>query len=154
AAIEAGAELREGFVVEEFVTEGDQIVGIRGRDRRSGSMVTERATMTVGADGRNSSLARTIQAPMYAYAPAVTGWYFSYWRGGPDRGLELPTLAKRFLYTYPTSDGLLSMFIGWALWEMPAVRADVEGQFLAAVDMVPDLAERVRNGRREERFYG
>jgi flavin-dependent dehydrogenase len=154
AAIEAGAELREGFAVEEYLMEGDRVLGIRGRDRRSGSLVTERATMTVGADGRNSSLARTVQAPMYAVTPPVTGWYFSYWSGVPGRGLEIFSRNRRILFVFPTNDGLLGLFIGWALSEMPAVRADVEGQFLAAVDTVPDLAERVRNGRREERFYG
>jgi flavin-dependent dehydrogenase len=34
------------------------------------------------------------------------------------------------------------------------VRADVEGQFMTLLDGVPELAERVRGGRREERFYG
>ena len=32
-AVAAGVELRQGFVVEEYVGEGDRIVGIRGRDR-------------------------------------------------------------------------------------------------------------------------
>jgi 2-polyprenyl-6-methoxyphenol hydroxylase-like FAD-dependent oxidoreductase len=34
------------------------------------------------------------------------------------------------------------------------LRADIEGNFLKTVDLVPELAERVRNGRREERFVG
>jgi 2-polyprenyl-6-methoxyphenol hydroxylase-like FAD-dependent oxidoreductase len=36
----------------------------------------------------------------------------------------------------------------------PAVRADVQGQFMAVIDQFPEFAERVRAGRREERFYG
>ena len=34
------------------------------------------------------------------------------------------------------------------------MRADIEGQFLAVLDQVPALAERVRSGRREERWRG
>ena len=34
------------------------------------------------------------------------------------------------------------------------MRADIEGRFLSAVDQIPALAERVRAGRREERFEG
>jgi hypothetical protein len=34
------------------------------------------------------------------------------------------------------------------------VRADPEGQLVAALGRAPDLSERVRAGRREERIYG
>ena len=38
---------------------------------------------------------------------------------------------------------------------LPArVQADLERQFMAVIDLVPDLAERVRAGRRAERFSG
>jgi hypothetical protein len=49
----------------------------------------------------------------------------------------------------------------WALirswWARPRQRAgrqDVESNLLSVVDRVPGLAERVRAGRREERFFG
>jgi 2-polyprenyl-6-methoxyphenol hydroxylase-like FAD-dependent oxidoreductase len=34
------------------------------------------------------------------------------------------------------------------------VRADIEGNFFRALNLAPNFAERVRGGRREERFYG
>ena len=34
------------------------------------------------------------------------------------------------------------------------MQADLERQFMAVIDLVPDLAERVRAGRRAERFSG
>src|SRR5262245_56386180 len=58
AAVEAGAELRMGFSVEEFITDGDRITGIRGRTGGSTKVMTESATVVVGADGRHSRLAR------------------------------------------------------------------------------------------------
>ncbi len=154
AAVEAGAELREGFAVEDFATDGERITGIRGRDRRGGAPVTEHATVIVGADGRNSRLARAVRAPLYEAAPAVTCWYFSYWSGVPDHGLEVYVRQERVIFAFPTSDGLFGLFVAWPSAELPAVRGDIAGQFLAVVDQVPELAERVRGGRREERFYG
>jgi flavin-dependent dehydrogenase len=154
AAVEAGAELREGFTVEEFTTDGDQITGIRGRDHQSGVRMTERARVTVGADGRHSFLARTVQAPTYEAAPSVTCWYFSYWSGVPERGLAGYVRGNRVIFACPTNDKLFVIFVAWPAAELPAVRADIEGQFMGVLDRVPHLAEQVRNGRREERFYG
>ncbi len=50
AAAEAGAEVRQGFSVQEVLVEDGQVVGVRGRVR-GGSVVTERARLVVGADG-------------------------------------------------------------------------------------------------------
>ncbi len=52
AAVEAGAEVRDGFTVEEFTSDGDCITGIRGRDQRSGQLVHETATLTIGTNAR------------------------------------------------------------------------------------------------------
>ena len=154
AAVEAGAELREGFAVEDFVADGDRIVGIRGRDRAGGAVVTERARVTVGADGRHSRLAAAVRAPEYETAPTLMCWYFSYWSGVSPTGLETYVRNNRALFTHPTNDGLFCLMVAWPIAEQRRVRADLEGEFLAAVDLVPEVAERVRGGRREERFYG
>ena len=36
----------------------------------------------------------------------------------------------------------------------PAFRKDIEGNFFRALELVPELAERVRAASREERWYG
>jgi flavin-dependent dehydrogenase len=154
AAVEAGAELREGFAVEGFVADGDAIAGIRGRDRGSGATVTERARVTIGADGRHSRLAAAVRAPAYATAPTLLCWYFSYWSGASPAGLETYARPNRALFTHPTNDGLFCLFVAWPIAEQRAVQADLACQFLAAVDLVPEVAERVRGGHQEERFYG
>jgi flavin-dependent dehydrogenase len=154
AAVEAGAELRERVSVEDLATDGDRVTGIEGRERTGGARVSERAAVTVGADGRNSRLARAVAAPVYEHTPPVTCWYFSYWSGAPDRGLEVYGRGRTVIFTFPTNDALVGVMVAWASEELPAVRADVEGQFMAVLDRVPDLAERIRSGRREERFAG
>lgn len=154
AAVEAGAELREGFAVEDFLTEGERITGIRGRELATGKLVTERASITVGADGRHSRLARVVQAAVYEAHPAVACWYFSYWSGMPPMGLEIYLRRNRVIFAFPTNDGLAGIFIGWPSAELETVRPDIEGNFTAVLDQVPEFAERVRSGKREERFYG
>ena len=153
AAIEAGVELRESFAVEEYLMEEDCVVGVRGRDCSHGNRATEHAAITVGADGRGSLLARTVRAPEYEFVPTLMCWYFSYW-SGDLRGLELYVRGKRAIFAHPTNDGLFAVFVGFPIGEQRAVQSDLERQFLAAVDLAPNLADRVRSGERVERFYG
>ena len=61
AAAAAGAEVREGFTVEEVIVEDGAVVGIRGHDA-GGTSVVERARVVIGADGRNSHVAQGREA--------------------------------------------------------------------------------------------
>ena len=60
--MEAGAELREGFLVQELLINGDRVSGIRGRTA-GGAMVAEEARVVIGADGMRSLVARSVGAP-------------------------------------------------------------------------------------------
>lgn len=88
AAAGSGADVREGFHVDEYIVDGDAVVGVRGRGA-DGRKVEERATITIGADGRNSHLARFVSAQAYNEVPPIRCCYFSYWqeveRGVGDR---------------------------------------------------------------------
>jgi flavin-dependent dehydrogenase len=154
AAVEAGAELRTGFAVDGFTTDGDRITGIRGRAARGGGPVTESASIVVGADGRRSRLARFVGAPEYETFPSVMCWYFSYWSGVPQRGVEIYIRRDKAIFAFPTNDSQVGVFVGWQIERFAAVRADIEGHFMAAVDEIPELSARVRGGRREEPFKG
>jgi flavin-dependent dehydrogenase len=107
AAIDAGSELREGFFAEDFLAEDNRLVGIRGRSNPGGHVMTEKAQITIGADGRKSHLARTVRAPMYQSTPALTCWYFSYWSGVPNDGLEIYRRQRRVIFAFPTNNDLL-----------------------------------------------
>ena len=149
AAIEAGAEFRDGYPVHDLACEGDRVTGIRGR-----SGLTERARFVIGADGRNSRVAKRVGAPVYAAQPTLACWYFSYWSGVTWEGLEMYRRGNRMIFGHPTNDDLFAVFVGWPIAELPAVRSDIEAQMMAVVDRVPDLSQRTRSGRREERIYG
>ena len=154
AAVQAGVELRDRFAVLNPVRDGERVTGITGRDARSGAHVTEHASIVIGADGRNSALASAVGAQVYESAPTATCWYFSYWSGLDCRGLELHVRSGRVVFAFPTNDGLVGLFVGFAIGELGHVRADPEAAILDSVDAIAGLGERVRGGRREERCYG
>src|SRR5262245_41405785 len=56
AAAEAGAEVREGFVVNDVLVEDGRVAGIKGRAKDK-TRVTERARVVIGADGWHSAIA-------------------------------------------------------------------------------------------------
>ena len=149
AAVDAGAELRDGFAVRDLVYEGDRVAGVRGEPGG-----TERGRFIVGADGKTSSVAKWVGAESYEGVPTLSCWYFSYWSGVHGEGLELYVRERRAIFAFPTNDELFAIFVAWPISELDTVRADPELRLRDAIDGVPEFAERVRRGRREERIYG
>jgi flavin-dependent dehydrogenase len=154
AAVEAGAEFRDRFSVDDFLAEDGRVTGIKGRQNPGGGAVTEQARIVVGADGRNSRLARFVEAPIYDALPVLTCYYFSYWSGVPSTAQELYRRDGYVIFTMPTNDGLNGIFASWRIDRLSELRTDIEGSFMQALANLPELEERVRAGRREERFYG
>jgi len=153
AAVEAGAELRETFTVEEVCFEGSCVTGIRGRTR-NGMSVTEQARLVIGADGLHSLVARMVGAPQYHEKPTVACAYYTYWSGVVVEGVELYPRDHRVIIAFPTNDNLICTFMEWPSEEFPVVRADIEGQYMQALALVPGLTERIRSGKRAGRFIG
>ena len=154
AAAAAGVEVREGFTVETLKTDNGRVTGIVGRSSAGGATAVERARMTIGADGRHSKVASSVAAPAYNEFPTLTCWYFSYWSGVGGRGLEVYIRDRSVIFAFPTSDGLFAIFAAWPIEMFGEIKANIERHFTATVESVPDLAGRVRSGRREERFAG
>jgi len=154
AAVQAGVELRDRFAVLEIIRDGDRVTGVKGRDARSGVHATEHARVVIGADGRNSLLARSVGAELSASAPTATCWYFSYWSGVACPGLELYGRGDRVIFAFPTNDDLVGLFVGFAIGDLARVRSKPEDAVLESSDAIEGLGDRVRGGRREERIYG
>ncbi len=154
AAVEAGAELREQFIVEELTTENGRVTGIRGRDQ-NGNTVTEKATIVVGADGARSFVARAVEAPIYEDRGTLTCNYYSYWSGIPNNTTGLYVRERRMFVVDSTNDGL-TMIVGvFPKSEFNRIRSNVEAEFIREVEThVPSLAMLIRNGKREEKFVG
>ena len=92
AAAQSGAEIREGFAVEEVLVEDGRVVGIKGRSKHGGSII-ERAQVVVGADGRHSFVAEAVRPEHYDEKPPLLAAYYTYWSGLPMDG--------RFEQLYP-----------------------------------------------------
>jgi flavin-dependent dehydrogenase len=154
AARESGAEVREGFAVAEILVEGGRVVGIRGRDK-TGSTVTERARVIVGADGLQSAVASAVGAEQYNEKPRLLAAYYSYWSGASTDGrFETHVRPLRGMAAWPTNDDLLLVIGGWPYAEFGENKKDIEGNFWKTLDTAPEFAARVRAGKREDRFYG
>ena len=155
AADESGANIRPCFNVFEYIIEHGTVVGIHGRTQ-AGQTVIERASLVVGADGRNSGLARAVEAPMYNQVPPILCYYFSYWSGVPTADFELyiRTHERRVMFSFRTEDDRFAVFVGAPMEEFETFRRDIESAFMRTLDLVPEFAGRVRSGQREERFYG
>ncbi|RKR90955.1 flavin-dependent dehydrogenase [Micromonospora pisi] len=151
AAREAGAEVREGFTVDELVWERDRVVGIRGREH-GGAQVTETASLVVGADGKRSLVAEAVAAPTQRSHPASTFACYTYWSGVPLPVGELYQRPDRTVAAFPTNDDLTMVYVAGPAADFPAFRADVPGRYLAALDGCGDLGARVRGGEQAERF--
>jgi flavin-dependent dehydrogenase len=151
--VAAGAELREQFSVAEILTDGERVTGIRGR-AGGGALVGEQARMVIGADGLHSLVVRSVQAPTYNVRPTYTCAYYSYWSDVAVEGPELYPRPDRMVIAAPTNDGQTLVISYWPHAAFHEVRADVEGHFWQALDLVPGLAERVRQGQRTESFRG
>ena len=154
AASQAGAEVRQGFTVESLVVEDGRVCGIRGH-QKGGGTVTERAPVVIGADGRFSLVADAVDAEEYDTKPKLLAAYYSYWSGLPMNGrFETWDRPERGFAAWPTNNDLTLVIAGWPYREFEAKKDDFERHFLETVDLVPEFAERLRAGTREERFVG
>lgn len=154
AASRSGAEVREAFTVEEIVIDNGRVTGIRGHDR-GGKTVTEPARVVVGADGRNSIVARDLKPEQYNEKPALQASYYSYYSGLPMNGrFEAYSRGDRAFAVWPTNDDLTLVVGGWPIAQFDENKKDIEGNFTSMLGLVPEFAERMRGANREDRFYG
>jgi 2-polyprenyl-6-methoxyphenol hydroxylase-like FAD-dependent oxidoreductase len=153
AAAESGVEVRESFTVGELLMAADTVVGIRGHSKE-GATVEERARVVVGADGVHSFVARAVHATEYDARPMAACCYYSYFSGVAQDDIELYVRDSCACGSAPTNDGLHLVMVNWPTRDFPDVRADIEGHVWRALEKAPDLLARVRQGHREEKWYG
>jgi len=153
AAVEAGVELREGFLVQEIVKDGERVTGIRGRGL-DGIEITERAKIVIGADGLHSLVAKAVHAPQYHTKAALTCSYLTYFSELPTEKISIYVRDTNFIAVFPTNDNKTCIGIQFPRDELRSFRANIAGNFLRVIELVPELAERVRNATRVERFLG
>ena len=152
-AREAGVEIREHFNMDGLLVDDGVVTGIRGHagDRPEEEI---RARLVVGADGRNSHVARLAGATTYHERPRLQYGYYTYFRDLPVDCMTAYIRPYRAFGVMPSNDGLTLVVIGWPYAEAAALKADVEGNFFATLDLVPEFAEQARRATRVEPFLG
>ena len=154
AAAQSGAEIREGFTVEEILIEDGRAVGIKGHSKH-GESTTERARVVIGADGLRSVVAEAVRPDRYDEKPILLAAYYSYWSGLPmDGRFENYIRDRRGFAVAPTHDGLTMVIVGWPYAEFADCKKDIEGSYLKAIELAPAFADRLRGAKRETRFVG
>jgi flavin-dependent dehydrogenase len=155
AAVEAGAELREGFTVDEVLASDGTATGIRGHEK-GGADVSERAKVVIGADGKHSLVAKAVKPEQYNERRSHLAMYYAYWSGLSSDGFDtfIRAESRRGWAAIPTHDDLTVVPFGWPVEEFKANRSDIEGNFFASMDNAPEFAERVRAAKRESKFVG
>jgi len=154
AAAAAGADVREGFTVQEVLTDGGRVTGIRGHGQ-GGQVVSEHAQVVIGADGLHSAVAAAVRPQHYHDKPPLLCAYYAYWSGLPMAGrFENYIRPHRGWGACSTHDDLTVVVVGWPYAEFSANKTDIEGNYLKTFGLAPDFAERIRAANRETRIVG
>ena len=156
AAGSAGAEVRQGVVVEELLLDGSRVVGIRCRETKTGKGFEERARVVVGADGRHSWVAQRVGAAEYNVRPNLTANFFAYFEPNGERfeRNEIVTRPPHELLLIPTDDGLVIASLFVAIGLVPQFGENLKREFYAAFDACPEIAGRLRSCRRVSPIRG
>lgn len=148
AARQAGADVRFGVDVTGVRFDGEgRVRGVSARDA-DGAAVGYDATLTVGADGARSRVARAVGAPTTTAAAHAAASIYGHYTDVPADGYEWNYGAHAASGAIPTNDGRTVVFVGASSerfhrelrWDRPAAMRSL----LAEVS--PDLGERVAAG--------
>jgi flavin-dependent dehydrogenase len=153
SAVAAGAEFWQGCLVEGLLYEGDRVVGIKARTE-NGQHVEQRAKLVIGADGKNSSIARMVGAEVYHDQPSLTCWYLNYWENLPCEGLESHWRPGRLAFAFPVTPTQTFVGVCWPHREFHDFRSDIEGNYRKTILSMTSLADRWLEARPLERYVG
>ena len=152
AAREAGAEVREGVTVDSLITEEGNVVGIRAH--RGDEQFEERARVVIGADGRESFVARAVGADEYNPGGGTTTGYYSYFKNWANNGPEFHLGGGAAKFLFPTNHGEVCVAVELPAERFKGFREDVEANYRHELETFPPFAERFRAAERTEKIFG
>lgn len=113
AAAAAGARIRWGARVTALLRDGaGRVLGVEGYDRSTSNTFRVTATLTVGADGILSTVARAVRAQPRHLGSAAGAYVYGYWSGPADdrsRRFFRPGSAAGVI---PTNDQQVCIWVG------------------------------------------
>lgn len=155
AAQEAGAELRTGARVNALIEEDGRVAGVRfvqdGQEREL------RARLIVGADGRQSAIARLCRARRYNLTPSRRLLFWAYFEGahpGPVPTFLSHRFGDRFILAIPADSGLYQVLIWPERAELPRFRADLPAAFIEHASSCQPVAEALDGAKQVGKILG
>jgi flavin-dependent dehydrogenase len=154
AAEQAGAQVRMATKVTGLIEEARRVVGVRV-DGEAGEEEL-RARLVVGADGRNSTVARLAGARRYNVVPNQHALYWGFFE---DARIGEPTFvfhrwADRMVVGCPTDSGLYQVQVFVELADLDRFRSDLEAQFMDHARSCEPIATAIADARRVGRLLG
>jgi flavin-dependent dehydrogenase len=130
SAEQAGAEVRLATKVTGLVEESSRVVGVRTESEAGKEEL--RARLVVGADGRNSTVARLTGARRYNVVPNERALFWGFFENAQ---IGEPTFvfhrwADRIVQACPTDSGLYQVGVFVELGQLDRFRSDIDEQFL------------------------
>jgi len=155
AAAAPGVELMLGQTVDAVLRDGQRVAGVAVK-AADGTRRELRARLTVGADGRDSRVARLAGRPGRVKAHGRSS-FWAYYSGvrlpsGPAR-FYLWFLDPGFAAVFPTDDGLALVSVMIARERSSDFKRNLEANFVQAMESLPD-APRIADAKRESKIIG
>ena len=148
AAEQAGARVEMGVSVHGLLRDGERVTGVRT------SAGERHARLVIGADGRNSRIARLAGAQTYHDQPPVTFGYYTYWRGCPVTAVHALLEPGRFFGAFPVGGGLVLAFVQGPRDEYLTFRRDPLTAYVSELRSRPALAGLLADAVIAERLRG
>jgi len=155
AALEAGAEVWMGAKVTALVRDRGRVKGVRVA--RNGSEQALEAGLVVGADGRNSTVARLAGSRKYNLTANERFMYWSFFEGA-DQGGEPTGILHRwsgnFVVAIPADSGLYLVLALPGLSELPRFRHSLEESYVEYIGRCDPVAHALSGARRAGKIFG
>ncbi len=148
-----------------LVRDGERVVGVRFRPVGGDEETEATARIVIGADGRNSFVARQVGASTYNDVPALFAWYYAYFPNVPvdeppsamaERLAGYPEVGAEYgaSFVFPADGGLTLVGFGVQRSAFDAFRHDYRHHFMEGISRVPGVAARVGDGQPEGQIFG
>lgn len=144
--------------------DSDRVSGVRYQPRGSETEVTASGRIVIGADSRHSLVAREAGADSYDEVPALFAWYYGYFRDVPldepasvyAARTSLPQIEAEYAasFVFPSDDNLTLVGFGVQRDRFDAFREDHRGNYLAGLQTLPPVMERLGDTELEGPIVG
>lgn len=150
SAVAAGAELRERSSVEELVFIEGRVAGVIYQDK-NGDQTEARASIVVGADGINSTVAKLVNARTYNEHPVLQQTFYSYFDGVDLSQTEFYSRPGRQFFAWTTNDGVVVAGVCCRADECGDLKRSTDEAFWEEVGAcAPELSNKLKSGAQIE----